>query len=34
MFLSLLRRFADQGRNVSDKKCGTYAPSMFANEGG
>jgi RecA-family ATPase len=32
MFLALLRRFADQGRNVSDKKCSTYAPSMFAND--
>lgn len=31
-FLALLRRFTDQGRNVSDKKCPTYAPTMFAND--
>jgi RecA-family ATPase len=33
LFLELLRRFADQGRNVSHKKnAPTYAPSLFAKE--
>lgn len=32
LFLKLLRRFTDQGRNVSDKRCPTYAPSVFADE--
>jgi len=27
-----LRRFAEQGSNVSDKPSSTYAPSVFANE--
>ena len=30
LFLKLLRRFADQGRNVTDKRGTTYAPAMFA----
>jgi RecA-family ATPase len=32
LFLKLLRRLADQGRNVSDKVSPSYAPSVFANE--
>ena len=32
LFLTLLRRLADQGRNVSDKVSPSYAPSVFANE--
>jgi RecA-family ATPase len=32
LFLKLLRRFTDQGRNVSDKKSPTHAPSLFADE--
>jgi RecA-family ATPase len=32
VFLALLRRFARQGRNVSDKPSSTYAPAQFANE--
>jgi RecA-family ATPase len=32
-FLDLLKRFTDQGRNVSDKKTSpTYAPTVFAKE--
>ena len=32
LFIKLLRRFTEQGRNVSDKKSPTYAPSQFAEE--
>jgi RecA-family ATPase len=32
LFLTLLRRLTDQGRNVSDKISPSYAPSVFANE--
>ena len=32
LFLKLLRRLADQGRNVSDKVSSSYAPSVFASE--
>jgi RecA-family ATPase len=32
LFLQLLRRFAEQGRNVSDKRSPSYAPSLFADE--
>ena len=33
MFLELLRRFAEQGRNVSDKPTSpNYAPTAFAKE--
>jgi hypothetical protein len=32
LFLKLLRRLTEQGRNVSDKASPSYAPSMFANE--
>jgi RecA-family ATPase len=32
LFLKLLRRFTEQGRNVSDKRSPTYAPSLFAEE--
>jgi RecA-family ATPase len=32
LFLKLLRRFTEQGRNVSDKSSPTYAPSLFADE--
>jgi hypothetical protein len=32
LFLSLLRRFTKQGRNVCDKKGTTYAPAIFADE--
>jgi RecA-family ATPase len=33
VFLDLLRRFTDEGRNVSDKKtANSYAPRMFASE--
>ena len=32
LFLKLLRRFTDQGRNVSDKKSPTHAPTLFAEE--
>jgi RecA-family ATPase len=30
LFLTLLRRFTEQGRNVSDNKGPTYAPAKFA----
>jgi RecA-family ATPase len=32
LFLKLLRRFTGQGRNVSDKKSPTHAPTLFAEE--
>ena len=32
LFIKLLRRLADQGRNVSDEVSPSYAPSVFANE--
>jgi hypothetical protein len=33
LFLKLLRRFADEGRNnVTDKRGTTYAPAVFADE--
>jgi RecA-family ATPase len=32
LFLTILRRFAEQGRNVSDKLSSSYAPSVFADE--
>jgi RecA-family ATPase len=32
LFIKLLRRFADQGRNVSDKTGTSYAPSHFAKQ--
>jgi RecA-family ATPase len=32
LFLELLRRFATQGRNVTDKKGTSYAPAIFADE--
>jgi RecA-family ATPase len=32
LFLKLLRRFAEQGRNVSDKRCPTHAPSVFVEQ--
>jgi RecA-family ATPase len=32
LFLKLLRRYTEQGRNVSDNKSPTYAPSLFAKE--
>jgi AAA domain len=32
LFLTLLRRYAKQGRNVSDKASSTYAPAQFARE--
>jgi RecA-family ATPase len=32
LFLKLLRRLTDQGRNVSDKISPSYAPSVFAGE--
>jgi RecA-family ATPase len=32
LFLNLLRRFTEGGRNVSDRKSPTHAPSMFARE--
>jgi RecA-family ATPase len=32
LFLTLLRRFTEQGRHVIDKPCGTYAPTVFAEE--
>src|SRR5262249_10296861 len=32
LFLKLLRRHTDQGRNVTDKKGTSYAPAIFANE--
>jgi RecA-family ATPase len=32
LFIKLLRRFNEQGRNVSDRKSPTYAPSLFADE--
>ena len=32
LFLILLARFAEQGRNVCDKKGVAYAPSLFAKE--
>jgi RecA-family ATPase len=32
LFLQLLRRFTEQGRNVSDKPSSSYAPSVFAEQ--
>ena len=32
LFIKLLRRFSDQGRNVSDKPSSSYAPSVFAGD--
>jgi RecA-family ATPase len=32
VFLTLLKRYRDSNRNVSDKKSITYAPAVFANE--
>jgi RecA-family ATPase len=32
LFLKLLRRFMEQGRNVSDKSGPTYAPALFAKQ--
>jgi RecA-family ATPase len=32
LFLTLLRRFTDAGRNISDKKSPTYAPKLFAEQ--
>jgi RecA-family ATPase len=32
LFIKFLRRFADQGRHVSDKKSPTHAPTLFADE--
>jgi hypothetical protein len=32
LFLKLLRRFTEQGRNVSENKSSTYAPAVFADE--
>jgi RecA-family ATPase len=32
LFLKLLRRFADEGRNVTDKKGTSFAPAIFADE--
>ena len=32
LFLTLLRRFTKEGRNVSDNKSPTYAPAKFADE--
>jgi hypothetical protein len=32
LFLKLLRRFAEQGRNVTDKKGTSFAPALFAAE--
>ena len=32
LFLKLLHRLADQGRNVSDKVSSSYAPTVFASE--
>jgi RecA-family ATPase len=32
LFIKLLRRFAEQGRNVSDKVSPSYAPTVFAGE--
>ena len=32
LFMKLLRRFAEQGRNVSDKVSPSYAPSVFTAE--
>jgi RecA-family ATPase len=32
LFIKLLRRFTEQGRNVSDKVSPSYAPSVFASE--
>lgn len=32
LFIKLLRRFTAQGRNVSDKKSPTHAPTLFAEE--
>jgi RecA-family ATPase len=32
VFLTLLKRFTSQNRNVSDKPCRNYAPSLFAQE--
>jgi RecA-family ATPase len=32
LFLTLLRRFTEQDRNVSDKRSPTYAPTLFAEQ--
>jgi RecA-family ATPase len=32
IFLDLLRRFTSQNRNLSDKPCASYAPTLFARE--
>jgi RecA-family ATPase len=32
LFLTMLRRFAKQGRNVTDKKGSTFAPAIFADQ--
>jgi RecA-family ATPase len=32
LFMKLLRRFTEQGRNVSDRRSPTYAPSVFSEE--
>ena len=32
LFMTLLRRLADQGRSVSDKPSISYAPTVFAKE--
>ena len=32
LFMKLLRRFTEQGRNVSDRRSPTYAPTLFAEE--
>lgn len=32
LFLGLLRRFAEQGRNVTDKQSPSYAPARFAEQ--
>jgi RecA-family ATPase len=32
VFIKLLRRFTEQGRNVSDKASPSYAPTIFASE--
>src|SRR5262249_53406342 len=32
LFITLLRRFTEQGRNVSDKVSPSYAPTVFASD--
>jgi hypothetical protein len=32
VFLTILKRFNDQGRNAADRKGTTYAPALFAEE--